>query len=135
MLAHDGDLQVVSAQCNTEEAARTLSESWWRRKRSRCSASTSIRAAIESPEGALCAAPAQWWLGEKLVVAESATGGGLAQRITSVSGSSAYFVGGFVTYSKRMKSELLGVPSVLIDAAWNSQPRSGSGQWRKARVK
>jgi len=51
---------------------------------------------------------------ETLVVAESATGGGLAQRITSVPGSSEYFLGGYVTYSKRMKTELLGVPEALL---------------------
>jgi nicotinamide-nucleotide amidase len=49
-----------------------------------------------------------------LVVAESATGGGLADRISSVPGSSAYFLGGFVTYAKRMKTDLLGVPEDLL---------------------
>jgi nicotinamide-nucleotide amidase len=52
--------------------------------------------------------------GATLVVAESATGGGLAERITSVAGSSVYFVGGYVTYSKRMKTDLLGVPAELL---------------------
>jgi nicotinamide-nucleotide amidase len=50
-----------------------------------------------------------------LSVAESVTGGTLAQRITSVAGSSDYFVGGFLTYSNRMKTELLGVPAELIE--------------------
>lgn len=44
-----------------------------------------------------------------LAVAESCTGGMLAERITSVAGSSTYFVGGFLTYTNRIKSELLGV--------------------------
>ena len=44
-----------------------------------------------------------------LAVAESATGGLLGERISSVPGSSDYFVGGFITYSKEMKVELLGV--------------------------
>lgn len=44
-----------------------------------------------------------------LSVAESCTGGLLAERITSVPGSSDYFAGGFVTYSKQMKMECLGV--------------------------
>ncbi len=44
-----------------------------------------------------------------LAVAESVTGGLLAQRITSVPGSSTYFLGGFLTYSNKMKTELLGV--------------------------
>ncbi len=46
-----------------------------------------------------------------LAVAESMTGGGLAERITKVPGSSEYFLGGFVTYTKKMKVDLLGVPS------------------------
>jgi competence/damage-inducible protein CinA-like protein len=50
-----------------------------------------------------------------LSVAESVTGGMLAQRITSVAGSSDYFVGGFLTYSNRMKTDLLGVPAELIE--------------------
>ena len=50
-----------------------------------------------------------------LSVAESVTGGMLAQRITSVAGSSDYFIGGFLTYSNRMKTELLGVPAELIE--------------------
>ena len=49
-----------------------------------------------------------------LVVAESATGGGLAQRITSVPGSSDYFLGGFVTYSPELKTSLLGVPQEML---------------------
>jgi nicotinamide-nucleotide amidase len=49
-----------------------------------------------------------------LAVAESATGGGLAERISSVPGSSAYFLGGFVTYTKQMKTNLLGVPEDLL---------------------
>ena len=50
-----------------------------------------------------------------LSVAESVTGGSLAQRITSIAGSSDYFLGGFLTYSNRMKTELLGVPTELVD--------------------
>ncbi len=49
-----------------------------------------------------------------LSVAESCTGGMLGERITSVPGSSAYFLGGFVTYSSRMKVEWLGVPEETI---------------------
>ncbi len=42
-------------------------------------------------------------------VAESATGGMLGERFTSVAGSSEYFVGGFITYTNKMKVEALGV--------------------------
>jgi len=50
-----------------------------------------------------------------LSVAESATGGLLSQRITSVPGSSDYFLGGFITYSKKMKSDLLGVSEEILE--------------------
>jgi nicotinamide-nucleotide amidase len=49
-----------------------------------------------------------------LAVAESATGGMLGERITSVPGSSDYFAGGFITYTNAMKTELLGVPADLL---------------------
>jgi nicotinamide-nucleotide amidase len=49
-----------------------------------------------------------------LTVAESCTGGLLGERITSVPGSSTYFLGGFITYTNRMKVEWLGVPEETI---------------------
>jgi nicotinamide-nucleotide amidase len=51
-----------------------------------------------------------------LSVAESCTGGLLSHRITNVSGSSAYFERGVVTYSNRAKEELLKVPRPLLAA-------------------
>jgi nicotinamide-nucleotide amidase len=47
-------------------------------------------------------------------VAESCTGGMLGERLTSVPGSSDYFVGGFMTYADAMKVELLGVPPEVL---------------------
>jgi nicotinamide-nucleotide amidase len=47
--------------------------------------------------------------GYKLVTAESCTGGWVAEAMTSISGSSAWFERGFVTYSDESKVELLGV--------------------------
>lgn len=47
--------------------------------------------------------------GKMLVTAESCTGGGVAQAITMISGSSAWFDRGFVTYSNTAKEEMLGV--------------------------
>ena len=52
--------------------------------------------------------------GATLSVAESCTGGMLGERITSVPGSSDYFTGGFLVYSDRMKTALLGVAEDLI---------------------
>ena len=48
-------------------------------------------------------------LGLTLAVAESATGGRVADRITNVSGSSAYFIGGVIAYDNRIKTGLLAV--------------------------
>ncbi len=48
--------------------------------------------------------------GETVAVAESCTGGLLGQRFTATAGSSAYFVGGLLTYSNKLKMRLLGVP-------------------------
>ncbi|MCS6885970.1 MAG: competence/damage-inducible protein A [Acidobacteriota bacterium] len=51
-----------------------------------------------------------------LATAESCTGGLLAERITSVAGSSAYFLQGVVSYSNHSKLTLLGVPLELIES-------------------
>jgi nicotinamide-nucleotide amidase len=50
-----------------------------------------------------------------LAVAESCTGGLLAERLTSVSGSSRYFIGGAVVYSNELKTQLADVPADLIE--------------------
>jgi len=47
--------------------------------------------------------------GLMLATAESCTGGGIAQAITEVAGSSAWFERGFVTYSNLSKQQMLGV--------------------------
>lgn len=61
--------------------------------------------------------------GETLVVAESATGGMLAERITSAAGASDYFRGGFLTYTDDMKAMLLGVdPALLREHTAVSEP-------------
>lgn len=49
-----------------------------------------------------------------LTTAESCTGGGVAQAITEIAGSSEWFDCGFVTYSNTSKTELLNVPDALI---------------------
>jgi nicotinamide-nucleotide amidase len=98
------------------------------------------RCATEAEAGALLAevaAPIEQLLGDRLYshgdplevvaghllrdrratvsVAESCTGGMLGERLTSVPGSSDYFVGGFITYSNALKVELLGVPAEVLE--------------------
>ena len=112
VLAHDGDLQVhFRAQCATQEAAIALSEEVAAQADAALAPNVYSRNgdSLETVVGKRLAAS-----GATLATAESVTGGALAQRITSIAGSSAYFVGGYVTYSKRMKTELLGVPAALL---------------------
>src|SRR3984957_17072649 len=113
ILAHNGDMQVhLRARCSTEiEAVSLLAE-----------VGLQIDAVLGDRIYSRNGDPLETVVGGKLAgmhatlaVAESATGGGLAERITSVPGSSGWFLGGFVTYSKRMKMELLGVPAETLD--------------------
>jgi nicotinamide-nucleotide amidase len=112
ILAHFGDMQVhLRARCDTaEEAERLLAqignpieELLGDRIYSRNGES------LEELIGKLLTAR-----GETLSVAESLTGGMVGERITSVPGSSKYFVGGFLVYTDVMKQELLGVDEVLL---------------------
>jgi len=50
-----------------------------------------------------------------LAVAESCTGGHIGHTITTVPGSSAYFSGGVIAYSNKIKSEVLGVKRATLD--------------------
>jgi nicotinamide-nucleotide amidase len=112
ILAADGDLQIhLRARCDTEaEAINLLAE---------------VAGPIELLLGdriySRNGEPLEVTVGELLTkhiatlsVAESCTGGLLAQRITSVPGSSNYFMGGFVTYTNKMKTDCLGVPEEML---------------------
>jgi PncC family amidohydrolase len=57
--------------------------------------------------------------GLKLVLAESCTGGLLGSRVTDISGSSEYFLGGVVAYAYKAKADLLGV-------SWNTLNAKGA---------
>ena len=49
-----------------------------------------------------------------VAVAESVTGGMIAARLTSLPGSSEFFIGGIVSYSTRIKVQELGIPPATI---------------------
>jgi len=113
ILAAHGDLQIhLRARCNTEaEADRLLAE---------------VGGPIELLLGDRLYSrngdPLEAVVGDLLrknhatvSVAESATGGMLGERFTSVPGSSDYFVGGFIAYNIAMKVELLGVSPEILE--------------------
>ncbi len=54
--------------------------------------------------------------GLQVTTAESCTGGGIAEAITRIEGSSAWFAQGWVTYSNAAKVAQLGVPQLMLDA-------------------
>ena len=54
-------------------------------------------------------------LGQTVAVAESCTGGMIGMRLTEISGSSAYFIEGAITYSNKAKTEMLGVDPEIIN--------------------
>jgi nicotinamide-nucleotide amidase len=113
ILASPGDIQVhLRARCGTEEEAeRLLAE-----------VGGPIEAllgdrifsrngdSLEAVVGALLRER-----GATVAVAESLTGGMVAERITAVPGSSDYFLGGFLVYTDRMKQRLLGIDAELIE--------------------
>lgn len=53
--------------------------------------------------------------GKTLVTAESCTGGGIGAALTDVSGSSAVYKGGVVSYTNEVKNQVLGVSQELLD--------------------
>ena len=112
VLAHNGDIQVhLRARCGTEgEAMALLAE-----------VGGQIDVALGDRIYSRNGDSLEMVIGRKLAelhatlaVAESATGGGLAERISSVPGCSAWFAGGYITYTKRMKQDLLGVPEEIL---------------------
>lgn len=112
ILAHAGDLQltlvcskptVAEAQERVDELAGRIEEALddW----------------LYSSQGDSLEQIVLYYLGLRqatLAVAESCTGGMIAQRITSVAGSSRSFLGGAVVYSDALKSAIAGVPTDLI---------------------
>ena len=66
-----------------------------------------------------------------IAVAESCTGGLIANRLTDVPGSSVYFERGLVTYSNEAKIQLLGVPAEIIESARRCERRNGAPDGRR----
>ncbi|MGA3010970.1 MAG: competence/damage-inducible protein A [Terracidiphilus sp.] len=118
ILAHSGDIQLTllcsksnaaAAQARVDELAGRMEEALedWLYSSSGESSDSS-----ESLEQIVL-----YYLGLRqstLAVAESCTGGLIAQRITSVPGSSRSFLGGAIVYSDELKTAFAGVPHELI---------------------
>ena len=112
ILAGNGDIQVhLRARCaSVGEAEALLAE-----------VGAPIEALLGDKVYSRNGDPIELVVGEMLhkthatvAVAESLTGGMLGERFTSVPGSSRYFLGGFISYSNAMKTELLGVDPQLL---------------------
>ena len=70
-----------------------------------------------------------------LAVAESCTGGLISQRITSVPGSSSYFLCGVTCYSNASKIDLAGIPPLLIEMNGAVSPEVAKGLAEGIRLK
>ena len=117
ILAHAGDIQLtlLCSKPNAEAAQQRVDELAGRMEEALEDwLYSSGRRSAESLEQIVL-----YYLGLRqatLAVAESCTGGMIAQRITSVPGSSRSFLGGAVVYSDALKTAFAGVPPELIAA-------------------
>ena len=112
ILAHAGDIQLTllcgktkieAAQARVDELATRLEEA--------------LEDWLYSSAGENLEQIVLYYLGLRqatLAVAESCTGGMIAERITSVPGSSRSFLGGVIAYSNDLKTAFAGVPPQLI---------------------
>jgi len=112
ILAHAGDIQLtlICTKANKELAEQRVEE-----------LATKLEEALDdwmySAEGESLEQIVLYYMGLRqatLAVAESCTGGMIAQRITSVPGSSRSFLGGVVVYSNELKTAFADVPADLI---------------------
>lgn len=102
----------ITAKAGSEALAKSLLEPWERE----------IRQRLGNRIGRNLEIPMEVVLGEALVAskgtistAESCTAGLVGKSITNVSGSSAYYMGGVVSYSNEVKHKTLGVPQELLE--------------------
>lgn len=113
ILAHLGDIQLnlvsskttlSSAQSRVDELAGKIEEE--------------LEGFIYSSQGETLEQIVLYYLemrGATISVAESCTGGLVAERLTSISGASRSFLGGAVVYSNELKTQFAGVPSEMIE--------------------
>src|SRR5262249_31451171 len=102
----------IEIDVRSEAAAEEAGERLWRRLRD--DLSDYAFAADERPGAGLALEQARRSR-LTLVTAESCTGGMVAAELTAIPGSSDVFAGGAVTYSNRLKEQLLGVPAAVLE--------------------
>ena len=112
ILAHAGDIQLnlLCSKSNAAAAKQRVDELAGRLEEA-------LEDWLYSSEGESLEQIVLYYLGLRqatLAVAESCTGGMLAERITSVPGSSRSFLGGAVVYSDELKTAFANVPPELI---------------------
>ncbi len=113
ILAHNGDIQ-LSLIC----AKKTLDAAEQRVNELAGKMEEVLDDWLYSSEGESLEQIVLYYLGLRqatLATAESCTGGLVAERITSVPGSSRSFLGGAVVYSDKLKTDYAGVPAELIE--------------------
>ena len=64
----------------------------------------------------LCSEVLEALKGKTLATAESCTGGGIGAALTAVSGASAVYKGGIISYTNEIKQNLLGVDGTLLES-------------------
>jgi nicotinamide-nucleotide amidase len=113
ILAGQGEIQL-----HFRSRAGTLNEAQARVDEAADAVEEELDDAVFSRNGESLEQIVGYWLQMRnatLAVAESCTGGMLGERITSVSGSSRYFVGGAIVYSNAAKTDLAGVPADMVE--------------------
>lgn len=113
ILAHNGDIQ-LSLIC----AKKTLEAAEQRVNELASKMEEELDDWLYSSEGESLEQIVLFYLGLRqatLATAESCTGGLVAERITSVAGSSRSFVGGAVVYADELKTDFADVPAELIE--------------------
>ncbi len=113
ILAHIGDIQLslICAKPTPEQAQRRVDQL-------ASAIEEELEEVIYSSQGDTLERIVLYHLelrGATLATAESCTGGLLAQRLTSISGSSRSFLGGAIVYANQLKTLFADVPAALIE--------------------
>jgi nicotinamide-nucleotide amidase len=112
ILSHAGDIQLtlLCAKSDAEASQQRVDELAGRMEEA-------LEDWLYSSQGESLEQIVLYYLGLRqatLAVAESCTGGMIAQRITSLPGASRSFLGGAIAYSDALKTAIAGVPAKLI---------------------